>query len=455
MFIDSRQLRPRGGDKLNHITLRQEIDIPYNYNRRDYQRGIWDALVSGDYKRAVYVWHRRAGKDLFGLNVIIRSAVFETPGTYWHIFPTYNQGKKAIWTETDIEGRKYLDYIPPQLIKSKNDQEMKITFVNGSVYQIVGSDNVDALRGAGIKGAVFSEYAEQRPSAWEVIQPMIMATNGWALFNFTPKGHNHAHELWEMAKNSPKWYTQLLTVDDTNEQVFSKEQIAQIKEEFIARGKNLDLFNQEYYCSFNSAIEGSYYAEQLNRTIAEKKITKLPHETNLQVDTWWDLGVNDATAIWFTQQLGTEIRVIDYVEDTGKGLDHYIKLVKEKPYVYNSHNAPHDIAVREFTSGKARIDIAWDMGIKFDIVPNIPVADGINAARAIFNRCIFDEEKCKVGLLALRNYKKQFDELKNTFKLKPLHDWSSNAADSFRYMAVGISEKSFSRPDNQYQYAIT
>lgn len=434
--------------------MQKTIKLPYNYRLREYQRPLWNAIFKDNYDRAVYVWHRRAGKDLFGLNVIIHSAFFKSVGTYWHIFPTYNQGKKAIWTETDITGRKYLDYIPRELIKSKNDQEMKIQFHNGSVYQIVGSDNVDALRGAGIKGAVFSEYAEQRPTAWEVIQPMIMATNGWSLFNFTPKGHNHAYELWEMAQKDEKWFTQLLTVDDTNEEVFTKEQIKQIRQEFINRGKTLDLFNQEYYCSFNSAVEGAYYSEYLNRAEAEKRITSVKYEQRLLVDTWWDLGVNDTTAIWFTQQVGNEIRVIDFIEDNNKGLEHYIKLVKERPYMYNTHNAPHDIAVREFTSGKARIDTAWELGIKFSIVPNIPVADGINAARSIFNRCYFDENKCKQGLLALRNYKKQFDDLRNTFKVKPLHDWSSNASDAFRYMAVGISENQYQNDVRQYSHAI-
>ena len=428
-----------------------QIEIPFNWKPRDYHNPLWQALMK--YKRAIYVWHRRAGKDLLGLNYIIKSAILDTPGTYWHIFPTYNQGKKAIWTETDINGRKYLDYIPKELIASKNDQEMKIKFFNGSVYQIVGSDNVDALRGAGIKGAVFSEYAEQRPTAWEVIQPMLMATNGWAIFNFTPKGHNHAYELWEMAKKNENWFSQILTVDDTKGQVFTDEQIQQIKHEFIEQGKTLDLFNQEYYCSFNSAVEGAYYSEQLNKAEKEGRITSMPYESNLLVQTWWDLGVSDTTAIWFTQQVGNEIRIIDFLEDSGKGLDYYIKEVKNKPYIYEAHNAPHDIAVREFTSGKARIDIARDLGIDFDIVPNIPVQDGINAVRSIFNRCVFDEKNCKQGLLALRNYKKQFDELKNTFKLKPLHDWSSNAADSFRYMAVGISE----RKPKYYQpeYALT
>lgn len=432
-----------------------EINLPYNYTLRDYQAPLWNALIKERYKRAIYVWHRRAGKDLFGLNLIIFYALLGTPGTYWHIFPTYNQGKKAIWSESDINGNKYLDYIPKELIKSQNNQEMKIEFFNGSVYQIVGSDNVDALRGAGIKGAVFSEYAEQRPTAWEVIQPMVMATNGWALFNFTPKGHNHAYELWEMAKNNDNWFSQLLTVDDTKEQVFTKDQIEQIKQEFIQRGKTLDLFNQEYYCSFNSAIEGAYYSQQINKAKEEGRITNLPYESSLTVDTFWDLGVNDTTAIWFTQQVGSEIRVIDYLEDSGKGLDHYIKEIKAKPYIYGNHNAPHDIRVREFSSGRSRYEIAYDLGIAFNVVPNIPIQDGINATRAIFNKCVFDETKCKKGLLALTNYKKQFDEIRNCFKDKPLHDWSSNGADAFRYLAVGIDEKRFLQNKYQDDYALT
>jgi phage terminase large subunit len=429
-----------------------KISIPYNYQLREYQKPLWKALET--HKRAIYIWHRRAGKDLFGLNLIIYKAL-EKVGTYWHIFPNYSQGKKAIWTESDITGRKYLDYIPKELIKSKNNQEMRIELRNGSVYQIVGSDNVDALRGAGIKGAVFSEYAEQRPSAWEVIQPMILATEGWALFNFTPKGHNHAYELYNMAKVNSNWYQEVLTVKDTKEEVFTKEQIEDIKQEFLQRGKTLDLFKQEYYCSFNNAIEGAYYARQMKQAEKENRITKVLYEQCLPVSTFWDLGVNDTTAIWFVQQFNNEIRLIDYLEDNGRGLDYYIKVIKEKPYLYESHNAPHDIRVREFTSGKSRLDIAYELGIDFDVVPNIPVNDGINAVRSIFNKCIFDQERCKKGLLALINYKKDFDERLNCFKNKPKHNWASNGADSFRYLAVGIDEKRFLTRSVQSEYALT
>lgn len=432
-----------------------DIKIPYKWQPRDYQKPLWDALNSG-FQRAIYVWHRRAGKDLFGLNWLISEAIFGTPGTYWHIFPSFKQGKRAIWQESDLNGRKYLDYFPKELIVGKpNDQEMKIKLWNGSIYQIVGSDDVDSLRGSGVKGVILSEFAEQRPNVWETIEPMIMASRGWALFNFTPKGRNHAFDLYNMAEKNPKWYCQTLTVDDTKEQVFTKEQIEQTKQQFLDSGKTLDLFNQEYYCSFNNAIEGAYYSEQLAKAREEGRIAKVPHDSRLEVDTWWDLGVNDSTAIWFSQQVGNEIRWIDFYQDNGKGLADYIKLVKEKPYIYNTHNAPHDIEVREFTSGKSRLEIAQSLGLTFERVPNIPVQDGIDAVRMIFSRCVFDEEKCKDGLNSLSHYRKEFDEKRVVFKDKPYHDWASDAADAFRYGAVGIREKTFLRDETRPSHAIT
>ena len=244
-----------------------------------------------------------------------------------------------------------------------------------------------------------------------------------------------------MAKIDPTWYAEILTADDTCPQVFTKDQLEQIKQEYLARGKTLDLFNQEYYCSFQNAIEGAYYSQQIQLAEKEGRITGVPYEPNLLVDTWWDLGVNDTTAIWFTQKVGKEIRIIDYHEESGFGLNHYAKIIKEKPYIYDTHNAPHDIVVREFTSGRARIDVARELGINFQIVPNIPRQDGINASRAILPKCWFDKTKCQKGLMALKNYKKVFDAKRNTFKNEPLHDWASNGADAFRYFAVGFDER--------------
>lgn len=414
----------------------QEINVPYNWRPRDYQLPLWKQLESGC-KRAVHVWHRRAGKDLFDLNWLIRSA-FMTVGTYWHIFPQFTQGRKAIWEETTIEGRKYIDFFPQEYIKSKNNHEMKIELLNGSVYRIVGSDDVDKLRGAGIKGAIFSEYAEQDPRAYETIQPMLMATKGWAVFNFTPKGENHAYDLYKMAQDSPDWHAEIRTVDDT--QVFTQEALNQFKNELIAQGREVEFFEQEYYCSFTGVQEGAYYQNQMIQADKDNRITRVPYDEALQVHTAWDLGVGDATSIWFFQIYGSEVRLIDFYENSGEGLAHYIKVLKEKPYVYGYHFAPHDIGVTEFGTGKTRIEMAYELGFSFEVLPRSSIEDGINAVRALLGRCYFDKDKCKQGIRALRSYHKEFDEKRGVFKIRPVHDWSSHAADSFRYLAMSYVE---------------
>jgi hypothetical protein len=383
------------------------------------------------------VWHRRAGKDLFDLNWLIREACRKV-GTYWHIFPKFTQGRKAIWEETTTEGRKYIDFFPKQCIVKQNDHEMRIELWNGSIYRIIGSDDIDALRGAGIKGAIFSEYAEQNPKAYETIQPMLAATNGWALFNFTPKGENHAYDLFKLAEDNPVWHAELKTVNDTN--VFTNKQLDSFKQEVLALGREIEFFNQEYYCSFEGVQEGTYYQPLLLQADKEGRVCNLPYEQALPVHTAWDLGVGDATSIWFFQVHNSEIRLIDFYENSGEGLQHYIKLIKNKPYVYGYHFAPHDIKVTELGTGKTRLEMAYELGLQFEVIGRIGLEDGINAVRAIMNRCYFDKDKCKAGLKALRNYRKEYDDKRQTFKTRPLHDWSSHASDSFRYLALSYAD---------------
>ena len=418
---------------------KQEIIIPHNYTPRPYQLGLWNAMIDDKKKRAIYVWHRRAGKDLLALNRILFSAMFEAVGTYWHIFPSYAQGAKSVWQETNSEGRKYIDYIPQELIAKKNEKELKITLKNGSIYQIVGSDNPDSLRGAGIKGAVFSEYAEQDPRAWGTIQPMLLENNGWAMFNFTPKGQNHAYELYKMAQKMPDvWHSEIKTAEETG--VFTQEQLEQVKAEILSEGKTLDFFNQEFLCSFNNPIEGAYYSKIIDDLEKQGRIGDYPWERQLPVYTFWDLGVGDATTIWFAQFIGKEIRIIDYIEDNNRGLDSYIKEAKDKTYIYEQHYAPHDIQIREFTNGKSRLETAYELGLRFLIAPKLSIDDGINAVRSILPKCFFNEATTRRGLLTLKNYKKEFDNKNNTFKLQPKHDWASHGADAFRYLAVSYRE---------------
>ena len=430
---------------------KQQLTIPHNYTPRTYQMNLWRAMIEDKKKRAIYVWHRRAGKDLLALNVIIYQALFGAVGTYWHIFPSYAQGAKSVWQETNSEGRKYIDYIPRELIAKKNEKELKITFKNGSIYQIVGSDNPDSLRGAGIKGAVFSEFAEQDPRAWGTIQPMLLENNGFAMFNFTPKGQNHAYELFKMAQKMPEvWHSEIKTAEETG--VFTKEQLEQVKAEILSEGKTLDFFNQEFLCSFNNPIEGAYYSKIIDDLDKQGRIGNYPWERQLPVYTFWDLGVGDANTIWFAQFIRNEVRIIDYIEDNNRGLDSYVKEVKDKPYIYADHYAPHDIVIREYTNGKARIETALELGLRFLIAPKLLIDDGHDAVRKILPSCFFNETTTRRGLLALKNYKKEFDNKNNTFKLYPKHDWASHGADAFRYLAVSYRENIGQQQQQQSHY---
>ena len=409
------------------------INIPHNWQPRPYQEPLWHYLENGG-KRAVAVWHRRAGKDLLSINWTL-SSMMQRRGLYWHLFPTYQQGRKIVWDGFTRDGRGFLDHFPPELVANKNNTAMRVELKTGSIYQVVGTDNCDSLVGANPVGVVFSEYSLQDPKAWDLIRPILAENDGWALFIFTARGRNHGYDLLNMAKANAKWFCEVLPVDKTNAIPLS------VVEDERKSGMPEELIQQEYFCSFDAPLVGAYYGDGMSRALQDKRIGNVPWEPKLRVHTAWDLGVGDSTAIWFFQVYQHEIRIIDFYENNGEGLPHYIKVLSQKDYVYDRHYAPHDIEVRELTSGKARIDVARSLGIRFTVVKQHSVEDGIEAVRNLLPRCWFNYDRCERGVEALRQYRKDFDEKKRVFRDKPMHDWSSHAADAFRYLAWGLRNK--------------
>lgn len=428
------------------LLLMTTVRLPHHFEPRDYQVPLL-AAMDGGCTRAVQVWHRRAGKEKTDLAGVLVKKMLERVGTYFYVFPTFVQGRKVLWDGADKDGFRFLDHIPKALIEGVNHTEMKVRLKGGSLLQVVGSDNFNALMGTNPIGIVFSEYSLQDPVCWGYFRPILMENGGWAIFNFTPRGENHAYQLYELAKANPfdpetnpsGWFVSLLTVDDTR--IIPRDVLERERLEVIRLDGNDAVYQQENYCSFTAPIAGAYYAAQLTRAYADGRVGPVPHETRLAVDTWWDLGINDRMAIWFTQAVGQELRVIDYLEGSGHGLPHYIGLLKEKAYIYGIHTAPHDIEVRELTSGKSRRETAAALGIKFAVAPKLSIADGIDAARGLFDKCWFDREKTKDGVNALKNYRKQYDEKRKTYLNQPYHDWSSNGADAFRMLAVAVDFK--------------
>lgn len=414
------------------MAIQKAIQIPNHWKPRDYQVPLWQYMENGG-KRAVCVWHRRAGKDSVALNWTARAA-FSRVGTYWHMLPTQRQGRRVVWEGLDREGRRMIDQaFPPELRSSTQDQEMRIRLANGSVWQCVGSDAYDSLVGANPVGVTFSEYAIADPQAYSFLRPILAENEGWAIFIYTPRGENHGSSLYRMAKQQAGWFSELLDVEATGAIPIS------VIDEERASGMPESLIQQEYFCDFASGVAGAYYSEYMNAAEKDGRITRVPHEATIPVTTAWDLGIDDATVIWFVQTVNREIRLIDYYEASGVGLEHYAKVLKEKPYSYDRHLFPHDVSVRELGTGRSREEMLQSLGVRPTVVPRIDVEDGINAVRAVLGKCYFDEVKCERGLMALRSYRTEYDSKLGTFKARPLHDWSSHASDAFRYLATGLS----------------
>lgn len=433
-----------------------EIDLPYQYSPRTYQREVFDAFKKG-LRRFVLVWHRRSGKDKTMLNFMI-VRMFERVGMYWYILPTYEQARLTIWEGMGSginEGMPFLDHFPEQLIQFKNEQRMEIGLVNGSIFRLVGSDHIDRLVGANPIGVVFSEYSLQSIAAWEYVSPMLAENKGWAAFIFTPRGRNHAFFLYEKALPNKTWFTTLKTVEDTFRD--SEEELEDYKEkgitdpvpvvskealeEEVKAGREESIIQQEYYCSFVGFREGSYYGEDMAAAYREGRIGNYPWDPKRMVFTCWDLGVADQMAIWFAQVEGRAIYLIDFHQESNKGLVHFIKIVKNKPYVYSNHWAPHDIEQRELSSGRSRLEIARDLGINFRVIPRMSLMDGIDSARATIARCYFNKETCDMGVRSLINYHKDYNNKTLDYKPHPVHDKWSHGADAFRGLSIIVDRE--------------
>ena len=423
------------------------IVLPHHFTPREYQLPFFRAMDGGK-KRAVLVDHRRCGKDKSAINFVFKE-MFTRKGAYYYFFPTYNQGRKILWDGSDKDGFPFLGHMPEKLVKAKNSTEMKLTTINDSILQVVGSDNIDTVVGTNPVGCVFSEFALQDPRGWDFMRPILRENGGWAIFPYTPRGKNHGWDLYKMAKDNDEWYTETLTIEDTYGRggtVGPQDVDAERK-----AGMSENLIQQEYYVSFEAAVENAVFGQQIWLARQEKRICQVPWITTLPVNTYWDIGWNDATAIWFAQTLRGEVRLIDYYEARQASLDHYIKMIKDKPYIYGSHNLPHDAGYKRMETGKSTQEIGWELGIDMEIVPKLSEEDQINAARMLFNRCWFDEDKCAKGIDALSSYHFEYDTETRILGKTPKHDWSSHSSKAFELMAVAhVDEMEYKKPD-RYQ----
>jgi phage terminase large subunit len=355
----------------------------------------------------------------------------ETPrkdARYAYVAPLWNQAKDIAWG--------YLkQYAAPLLACEPNESELRVDLVNGARIRLYGADNPDRLRGIYLDGVVLDEYADMRESVWgEVIRPMLTDRAGWAIFIGTPKGKNAFWDIWQSAQRDDDWFKLELKASDTG--LISEDELNAAKKDM-----GRDHYAQEFECSFEAAIKGAFYADELERAKDDGRITKLPIDRAVKVHTAWDLGISDSTAIWFIQCVGKERRLIDYYEASGVGLDHYAKVLEKKDYVWGEHFFPHDIAQRELSTGHSRADTLRGLGIDPTVVPQAAPLDGINAVRRMLDAAWIDPVRCERGLEALKQYRREWDDKLKTWKLRPRHDWSSHGADALRTFAMGFEDR--------------
>jgi hypothetical protein len=395
-------------------------DIVIPYKPRAPQQALHDAIDVARW--IVAVFHRRLGKTVAGVNHLQKSACTcqrERP-RFAYIAPTYRQGKAIAWDYMQHYARPI-----PGVVFSQS--ELRVDYPNGGQVRIYGADNPDSLRGIYLDGAVLDEYGMHPPGMFsEVIRPALADRQGWACFLGTPNGMNQFAEIKataerEMAAGNTAWRYLEYRASATG--IVPQDELDAAKAVMSA-----DEYAQEWECSFAASVRGAIFAKEIEDAHRDGRVCRVPYDPAIPVDTDWDLGMGDATSIWFSQSLRSgEVRVIDYYEASGEGLPHY---------VYGDHWAPHDIQVREIGSGRSRLDTARSLGIRFRVCPKMGLEDGIHAARMLIPRCYFDVDKTATGLEALSSYRREYNSRLDEFKPTPVHDWASHGADAFRYLAA-------------------
>lgn len=406
-------------------------EISTGYEPRPLQQKIHTSLQRFN----VIVCHRRFGKTVLSINEMVDRGLrnmLKNP-QYAYIAPTYGQAKRVAWDYL----KEYTKLIPGVTV---NEAELRVDIPRPAQgdrirFYLLGAENPGTLRGIYLDGALLDEYAEMDPTIWsQVLRPALSDRIGWVIFIGTPKGMNHFYEVYNAAKANKDWFTAVYKASETGI-------IARTELEMARATMSEEEYEQEFECSFSAALVGAYYGKTIAEAEKEGRITGVPHDPSIPVTTAWDLGVDDSTAIWFVQTVGKETHVIDYLENSGEGLDWYVKELSKKKYHYEKHLLPHDAAAKELGTGKSREETLRSLGLRrTEIVPRQSIEDGINASRILIAKSWFDVAKCERGLNALKNYERKWNTKNKIYESKPLHNWASHGADAFRTLAMGLKD---------------
>ena len=407
------------------------------YTPRKQQHYVHTELAK--YRYAVLCCHRRFGKTVLCINHLIKMAMTNSnhQPRYAYIAPTYSQAKKIAWD--------YLKHFTEKIPGTKyNETELRCDLVNGARITLLSSENPDSIRGIYLDGCIIDEAAQvQAALIDEVITPALSDRKGFMILVGTPAGMNNLfYDYYQKAQSNKSWFLYKAKASETK--IVDPEEL---KSALSVMG--VAKYNQEFECSFIGNIRGSIYGDLLGKLEDKKQVSSIPYNPAYPVHTAWDIGYSDSTSIIFFQQIGHAVNIIDYYENNNQAFPHYAQTLKEKDYVYGEHYAPHDIEVTEFSSGRSRREVAYQMGVRFRVAPKVALEDGIHAVKMILERCYINVDNCSKLINALRHYHRKYNDKDRVYKLSVNHDWSSHAADALRTLAVGLQDIKFNNQSRQ------
>ncbi len=381
-------------------------------------------------------------------------AAFNRVGTYWHMLPEFAQARKAIWEAVNPHtGMRRIDEAFPQAIRATTrETDMFIRFKNGSTWQVIGSDNFNALVGSPPVGLTASEWALANPTAWAYLSPILAENGGWASFISTPRGNNHLKGMHDRFKNDPRWFTQVLTAKDTG--AITADAIEDQRGEYESLfGKEVAdlLIKQEFYCSFAGAMVGAYWGAEVAEAEVEGRIGFVPIDWSQPVHTAWDLGKAVNNPIWCFQVIKGQIRIVDFYRPESDDLADWCKWLDGKGYHGNDY-VPHDAMEANWGTNRTRYDTLKEHGRKPKMVTKVSVAEGINAGRQTIKVAEFhsgsDErgKRMELGIDGLKQYRREWDDDRKTFLQNPVKDWAEHIGSSFRYLGLAWKDAAPAAP---------
>ncbi len=404
--------------------LQEAIELAYNprmqfeeFHRRDER---WAALVC----------HRRAGKTVACVNEVHERALYtqKKNARYSYIAPYYRQAKDVAW--------EYLKEATRDTAIKVRESQLRVELFNHAWITLYGADNPDAMRGIYNDGVILDEYGDCRPSLWgEVILPTLADRKGWAVFIGTPKGKNHFYDIWKRSQEEDGWFSMMLKASESG--ILDEEELRELRAQMSE-----EQYRQELECDFTAAVLGTYYAAIISRLEERGQVCEVSWQSEFPVHAVADIGYRDSTAWWFWQERPDGLAIIDYFEGHTQPLEYYFQMLDSKPYEYGTIWLPHDAKAKSLQTGRSTVEQFLEKKYPVRIAPKLSVQHGIDAVRKMLPKCYFDKRRTQDGLEGLRSYHRAYNEVKKVFGDKPQHDWASNPADGFRYLALVCTEKS-------------